>query len=235
MAVRQVVALGYLAVAGGLLMLGLLHPLAGARVDPVQQTLSEYALGPLGWMFDLAVGALSVGSALLLLALLAARALRWPSTPALGLLTWVGALLVLVAFEKADWSVGPSISGYVHRYACLTAFVAMPVAASAMGRRWRDDPAFGRAAAWLRALAGASFGWLAVIVLGMLLYPLAGLSLWRYVPLGLLERGLGLTEVAALLVLGRWAWRSSVLGEPAGRQVPPPGTAHAVQHPAGCG
>jgi hypothetical protein len=230
MRLRPAVGLGYLAVGTGLLLLGLLHPLAAGRVDPVQQTLSEYAFGTHGWMFDLAVSLLSVGSGVLLLALLAARVLSWPSVGGLALLVWVIALPVLVAFEKADWSAGPSVSGYVHRYACLAAFVALPLAARAVGKRWRGDPVFGRAAAWARLLAGASFGWLAVIVLGMLLYPLAGLSLWPYAPLGLLERGLGVTEVAALLLLGSWAWRASALGEPAGRQVPAPGAAHGVQH-----
>jgi len=230
MGVRPVLAFGYLAVAGGLLLLGLLHPLAGDQVDPVRQTLSEYALGELGWMFDLAVGALSVGSALLLVALLTTRVLRWPSVGATGLLIWVVALPVLVAFEKADWSVGPSLSGYVHRYACLAAFVALPAASMAIGRRCRGGPASRRAAAWIRALAWASYGWLGLIVLGMVLYPLAGLTLWRYLPLGLLERGLGATEVAALLVLGSLARRGSALGEPAGVQLPPPGAAHRVQH-----
>jgi hypothetical protein len=232
MRVRPAVALGYLAVVVGLLLLGLLHPLGAARVDPVRQTLSEYALGELGWMFDLAVSLLSVGSGLLLVALLVTRVMRWPSVGAFAVLVWVVALPVLVAFPKADWSVGPSLSGYVHRYACLAAFVALPVAAWSTGRRWRGDPVFGRAAAWARALAGASYGWLAVIVLGMLLYPLAGLSLWGFVPLGLVERGLGATEVAALLVLGSWAWRASALDEPAVCQVPPPGAAHGVQHAA---
>ena len=56
-------------------------------------------------------------------------------------------------------------------------------------------------------LAGAALGWLAVIVCGMLLYPLAGISLWPLLPLGLLERALAGTEVAALLIIGTMAWR----------------------------
>ena len=232
MRIRSVVALGYLAVGGGLILLGLLHPLAAAQVDPIRQTLSEYALGELGWVFDLAIGALSVGSGLLLIALLVTRTLRWPSADASRPAGMGARAARLVAFQKADWSVGPSLSGYVHRYACLAAFVALPSATAAVGRRYRGDPSFGRAAAWARALAWASFGWLAVIVLGMVLYPLAGLSVWQFAPLGLLERGLGVTEVAALLVLGSWAWRASALDEPAVCQVPPPGAAHGVQHPA---
>ena len=42
----------------------------------------------------------------------------------------------------------------------------------------------------MRCSALLAFGWLAVIVAGMLLYPLAGVPMWQVVPLGLVERGL---------------------------------------------
>ena len=107
-------------------------------------TLSEYALGPLGWMFDLGVTGLAAGSVLVLFALLRAGLLRWPSDGR-GRAAGLGRRAAGAgAFQKADWSVGPSLSGYVHRYAGLAAFVALPAAALAVGRRWRADRRRGR-------------------------------------------------------------------------------------------
>ena len=48
MPIRLAAALGLVSVAGCLLLVGLLHVLGG--LDPLWLTLSEYALGPLGWM-----------------------------------------------------------------------------------------------------------------------------------------------------------------------------------------
>ena len=164
------------------------------------------------------------------------------------MLVWAAALLVLVLFQKADWSVGPSLSGYVHRYAGFTAFVALPMAALAVGRGRPD-----RVAAGLCGLAVLAYGWLTVIVAGMLLYPLAGVPMWQVVPLGMVERALSLTEVAALTLLATTAYRAapsavdvragrggttgrrgrgSVLGEVAFRDVPAAGAADGAQHPA---
>jgi Protein of unknown function (DUF998) len=120
--------------------------------------------------------------------------------------------VVVVAFEKIDWSVGPTPTGYVHRYASLVAFLCLPVAALALGRVWRNDArggGFARATLWLGV---ASLAWLVPILLGFVLRPLTGVPWWQFVPLGVFERGVALTEVAALVVMGVWA-------------------AHAARHP----
>lgn len=59
-------------------------------------------------------------------------------------------------------------------------------------------------ASWLGV---ASLAWLAAILLGFALRSVTGVPWWQFVPLGLFERGLALTEVAALLVMGVWAAR----------------------------
>jgi hypothetical protein len=212
--IRVAAALGLVSVAGCLLLVGVLHALGG--LDPLRMTLSEYALGPLGWMFDLGVTGLAAGSLLVLFALVRAGLLRWPSTGAVALLVWAGALLVLVLFQKADWSVGPSPSGYVHRYAGFAAFVALPAAALAVAR------GRGRSGHGLTTLALLSYGWLAVIVAGMLLYPLAGVPMWQVVPLGLVERGLAGTELAALTLLATAAHRATAAHAPPHRPPPHP-------------
>ena len=47
------------------------------------------------------------------------------------------------------------------------------------------------------------------ILLGFVLRGLTGVPWWQFVPLGLFERGLALTEVAALVVMGMWAARAA--------------------------
>ncbi len=209
MPVRLPVALGLTAIAVCAVLVGTLHRIQADQVNPIRRTISEYALGEFGWMFDIGVIGLAVGSLLVLFALVGAGLTGWRSAAAVSLGVWAVTLLVVVAFEKANWSIGPSVGGYIHRYASLTAFIALPVAALAIGRRWRADPMFGRYAAWTRALGWVSLGWLATIVLGIALRPLTGIPWWQFVPLGLVERGLAVTEVTAVVVLGAWAWRAA--------------------------
>jgi hypothetical protein len=210
--VRLSAALGIAALALCVVLFGLLHALTAAEVNPIRRTISEYALGEFGLMFDAGVVALALGSLLVLVALVGAGLLRWPSSGAVALGVWAVTLLVVVAFEKTNWSIGPSVSGYLHRYASLAAFIALPVAALSIARRWRADPTFGRFAAWTRAFGLMSLGWLSTIFLGVLLRPLTGVPWWQFVPLGLVERGLAATEVAAVALMGAWAWVSANAG-----------------------
>lgn len=207
--VRLPAALGLAAIAVCVALVGSLHSLAADRVDPVRRTISEYALGDFGWMFEIAVLGLAVGSLLVLVALVRVGLLgrRSPAAVALGM--WAVTLVLVVAFEKANWSIGPSVSGYVHRYASLAAFVALPVAATSIGRRWRGHREWGRFAAWTSTLGGVSLAWLSLILLGVVLRPVTGVPWWQFVPLGLVKRGLAITEVAAVVVLGWWAWRAA--------------------------
>ena len=209
MPVRLAATLGFAAVALCAALIGALHALAAADVNPIRRTISEYALGEFGWMFDVGVVGLSVGSLLVLLAVVRAGLLPWASLGSAAMLTWSATLLVVVAFEKANWSIGPSLGGYIHRYASLAAFVALPVAALAIGRRWRGDTVHRRFAACSRILGVVSLGWLSTILFGVLLRPLTGLPWWQFVPLGLVERGLAVSEVTAVVVMGAWAWRTA--------------------------
>jgi hypothetical protein len=196
---RRLALGGTALVATGVLLVLALHALA-PEVPPLRRTISEYALGPRKPMFDAALLAVSAGSAALLCALGRVGLVRWRSAGAVLLAMWSVALVVVVAFEKINWSVGPTPAGYIHRYAGLLAFLCLPVAALAIAR--------GRAGAWAagtRLLAVGSLAWLVPVLLGFVLRPLTGVPWWQFVPLGLFERGLALTEAVTLLVLGLWA------------------------------
>ena len=47
------------------------------------------------------------------------------------------------------------------------------------------------------------------ILLGFVLRSLTGVPWWQFVPLGLFERGLALTEVTTVVVMGLWAARAA--------------------------
>ena len=136
MPVRATAAAGLVGVALAVVFVGLLHVLYAGDVDPVRRTISEYALRDLGWMFDTGVLALAAGSVAVLIALVRAGLVRWPSFAAVGMLVWAAGMVAVVVFEKTNWAVGPSVGGVIHRYASLVAFLVLPVAtlaATALG------------------------------------------------------------------------------------------------------
>lgn len=67
------------------------------------------------------------------------------------------------------------------------------------------------------ALGVCSAAWVAGIVTAVLVGADSGLPWYRVVPLGLVERGLAVTEVAALLALG--VWGAARLGPQGGDEV----------------
>lgn len=198
-----------LVAAGVVAVLGL-HVVA-AEIDPVRRPLSQYALGPWKPVFDAGVLAVAIGSVAVLAALARARLVRLRGAAATLMAAWSACLVVVVAFEKIDWSVGPTPAGYVHRYASLLAFLCLPVAALALGRAWRTDARWARFATATCWLGAVSLAWLAPILLGFVLRPLTGVPWWQFVPLALFERGLALTEVATVVVMGMWAARAGLV------------------------
>lgn len=208
------------AVAVGASAVLALHVVAPtSSISPLRRTISEYAYTDLGWVFNAGVLTIAIGSALIAAALCGATAMRPSSAGAIAMLTWSVALVVLVIFPKHDWSVGPSSHGSIHRVASLVAFVSVPIAAFAIGRR-RPSPtrAAGRVAMLFGILAGA---WLAVLVGGFVVGPLTDTPWWQVYPLGLMERGMAFSAVAAVLALGWLAIRSAA-SQPVGgsRQLP---------------
>ncbi|MHC1557690.1 DUF998 domain-containing protein [Actinomycetospora sp. C-140] len=198
--------LGVAAVALALVLIGVMHLVGpSSRVDPVRRTISEYALLPGGWVFDVAVVGLALGSAGVLAALVATRLVPARSWPSALVGAWCAGLLLVVAFEKTNWSIGPSVSGYVHRYASLVAFVALPVGALLIAHRHRRDPAARPFRLGVRVLSWLALASFLPIVGAIAFRGVIGVPWWRAVPLGLLERGLALAEVVVVALLGLWA------------------------------
>ncbi|WP_232284103.1 DUF998 domain-containing protein [Saccharomonospora glauca] len=195
MALVSVVAL-----VGGVAVMGLLHLVpSSAGIDPVRRTISEYAHGPDKWLFDTAVLLVALGSAGVFVVVAGrAPARRVPASTVFGGL-WVLGLVAVVVFPKTDWSVGPSVAGTIHRYASVVAFLCLPFAVWSAA-----NVVFGAASrprVVTRLLALVSWAWLGVILTAVAVMLAGGEPWWRSIPLGLVERLLAGTEVAAVLSL----------------------------------
>ena len=194
---RRLPLAGLLALLGGvgvLLALHVLPPTSG--ISPIRRTLSEYALGESKWAFDLAVVLIAVGSALVF-----AELLRRGHGRIAALLggVWTISLVLIVAFTKTNWSIGPSLGGLIHRYASVAAFLSLPLAVLVAA-----GAVFPAAAGWrrlARGLGALSLAWFGTIIVGVVNMAMGGVSWWRFVPLGLVERMIAGSAVAALAVI----------------------------------
>ncbi len=214
------------AAAAIVVVLGLDATLGGQSVRGRQlrgATISEYAYTSGSWAFVAAVLTLAGTSLALLYGLIRAGRVRPWSAGSVAMLLWVVALLAIVAFPKHNWVTGPSLSGTVHRYATLVAFVALPVAVLLIAR---GSAGAARAARWLTAIG---IGWLAVLFGAIAVGIVTGQRWWTLIPLGLVERGIAGFEVAALIALGLWLMR---LRAPACREGHTPAT-NALRAAAG--
>ncbi|MEV6880181.1 DUF998 domain-containing protein [Amycolatopsis sp. NPDC051128] len=169
------------------------------QISVTRRTISEYGLSDLKWVFDLAVILVALGSAAGLAVL--GRQRRLPTAAAILGTLWTVGLLVIVAFPKPDWATvsRADFGGTLHRIASVVAFVALPLAVlvaartafpASPGRRWLA-----------RVLAIASLGWFAVILGAVVVAAADDGRWWTLIPLGLVERGMALTELIALGVL----------------------------------
>ena len=225
--------LAWLGIGGALtaiVLVGGLHVLGEtAAVDPIRRTISEYALSSVGWVFNVGVLALAVGSLAIAAGLVIAGLARAGSLGVALIGVWSAALLVIMFFPKHNWAVGPSANGQIHRVASIVAFLALPIAVLLLTRRTRSAagverqrrPVPARVAGWLGVL---SLAWFAPIFGALLLSPLTGTPWWRAIPLGLVERGLVISEVLAVIALGVFVLHAASLSAKKRPRNPRPAT-----------
>ncbi|MFI7489482.1 DUF998 domain-containing protein [Micromonospora echinaurantiaca] len=195
-------ALGGIALAALLAVIG--HLEVNEDLNPWSLTVSDYAVSDRGGVIDVAMVVLAVATAALL------PALRRAATPPDGsrpearqtdarqtgarqtgagrltevlLAAWVGGLLLAAVVPTNEPGLPMDTAAYVHRYASVVAFLALPVGGWLLARRLPDATA-----RWVRGFAQASL-------------TLAAVMVWSAYPgdrvlLGLIERLLILTEVA---------------------------------------
>ncbi|GAB3851097.1 hypothetical protein GCM10029963_38370 [Micromonospora andamanensis] len=206
---------------GGIVLAAVLTVIGHAGVtdlDPVSLTVSDYAVSDSGGVIHVAMLLLAGASAVLIPALgrldhresggpapveHPGRAAEWL------LAVWAGGLLVsgLVPTNPPGTDMGTA--AYVHRYASVVAFLALPVAGWLLAARLPNGARAGR---WLRALTVTSL--LLAVVMAWSAYP--GDRAYY----GLIERALILAEVALLTVVAAYSsswsinWRAASVTEP---------------------
>jgi hypothetical protein len=173
------------------------------EISALHQTISEYGLSQNRWIFNVAVLLIVAGSITGFATLRLSRAVSTTSL-IFGTL-WTVGMLVVVLFPKHDWATGPhaGFTGLLHRYASVVAFACLPIAILAAAGKAFPDSAPARWPA--RLLAVAALGWFAVI-LGAVVFTGGG-AWWQVIPLGLVERGMAITELGALTALLAGGWR----------------------------
>ncbi|SHE45489.1 Protein of unknown function [Streptoalloteichus hindustanus] len=212
-------------VLGHTLLVGLhLLPDLGG-VDPVRDLLSDYALGPTGWVFTLAMCAGALGSAALVVALSSLAVLHGRGTTAV-MAVWcvglVGVALIppgpLVVGPPAIGSlvVGPLVVGPVpgpadtavaaHFWLAATTCVSLPAAGAVVGWRHRRHDHWRRFALPTLGLCLADALCLLPIAVTVTAHRLLGGSWPLASAFGLLERLAVALDTVVLVVLGLWAW-----------------------------
>lgn len=232
---RWLALAGIWSVAAAIGGIGLLHVIAPSRtLNPMQRTISEYALLPDGWVFDLGVMVLAVGSAAVIAALMIQGMLPRRSRSALFLSTWCIGLAGLVLFPKHGFGADTTVAGRVHWSWTLIAFFSLPIGTAMLFRARRIGLPESRWPGWAIRLSVVAGGWFVVLAGQTVASVVDPNRMWPIV--GLVERGLSLTEMVTVWVLARW-----VLAD--GRRVPdsavdlgtpdtePPGPARRTESP----
>ncbi|MEV1016366.1 DUF998 domain-containing protein [Micromonospora sp. NPDC049801] len=176
-------ALGGIAVAALLTVIG--HLEVNDDLNPWALTISDFAVSDRGGVIDVAMVVLALATVAVMYGL--RRTGPPPGRAAeLLLVAWVAGLLLAAVVPTNEPGTAMTASAYVHRYASVVAFLALPVGGWLLARR----PDLTPTARTLRALVVLSLALSAAMV-------------WSAYPgdrllIGLAERLLILTEVAVL-------------------------------------
>ncbi|MFI7215290.1 DUF998 domain-containing protein [Micromonospora maritima] len=176
-------ALGGIALAAVLAVIG--HVEVNDDLSPWSLTVSDFAVSDRGGVIDTAMAVLAVAGLVLLPALRRCGAGRLP----LALLTaWSAGLLAAAVVPTNEPGTPMDTAAYVHRYASVLSFLALPVVGWLLARR----------------LGAGHAGWLRAWTVASLL--LAAAMIWSAYPgdralIGLAERLLILAETALLTTL----------------------------------
>lgn len=195
---------GLAAIAAAVVLVGALDLHEASEFTLLRRTISQHGLGPHAWVFALAMVLLGCGSAAVTVAVVRRRLGRALSAEVLALHCWSAGLVVVGLVPKHNWAVGPSMSGYVHRYAGLVAFVCLPIAALVISARWWRHPLSRWPARCVALFGGLAVLWMTGIGVVIVQAVQDDLPWWRAMPLGAVERVLALIEVATVIALGVW-------------------------------
>lgn len=207
---RLMVPFALLAVAVALTMMIGLHLLPGwGGVNPLTGMLSDYGIRPDGWVFDTALDIMSIGSVAVLVQMARHGVVRNRAGFAL-MVSWCVCLVGIATFTKDPTSGTQTVTGTVHLWVTATACASLPFAGLAIGWQHRKDPAWRRFALATQALAGLSVPCFLPFVVSFFVIRLTHATGPSALPTGLVERLMGLVDVAIIVVLAIWSHRAYV-------------------------
>jgi hypothetical protein len=155
---RQLTSAAHTALTGSVALAALLHLGWSGQVDPVAQTLSDYALHDgAATLFTACVASAAAGSAALLAALLRSRLPVGTLAPA-ALAVGCAGLSLCAVFRTDPAGGAQSLSGLVHRNAAGASLAALPAAGLLLARRLRGHRPTSARARRIRHLSWASSG-----------------------------------------------------------------------------
>jgi hypothetical protein len=168
------------------------------QLSPLSLTVSDFAALDRGGPIETTMALLG-GMSLLLLVVARGRVRAVRGLPSLLLAVWGLGLLLAAVVPTDPLTTELGGSAYVHRYASVAAFGALPAAGLLLARRLRSDPRAAGTVRWLRGWA-----WAATAGAALMAYSAGpgGREL-----IGLVERLLLGSEVVMLGVLGRYIHR----------------------------
>jgi hypothetical protein len=201
--------LGRAAVAGMTVAVAIsvdLHLRLSSQVSPVWQTLSEYVYGRFSAgssaapMFSAMCLALALGSLALLAGIASAR--RPGSAPVLVLLgVWCAGLFACATFPVDAYGGPRTLSGQVHDFGAVLAFIALPAAAWSLARRSRTGCPWEPGRTTIRRLAVASAASLEILLTGI--WVINTSPSHPAITMGIFERLLFTVDLALLLTMVR--------------------------------
>lgn len=194
------------AICWGVLTILVLHLISSH--NPVLDTLSSYAFTDRGaGMLAMSILSLSIGSLMVLGALRAAGVPIGGTTTAL-FCTWSGGLALAATFPASYEKFPNPVSGVIHQYSCLAAFLSAPGIAWSLLRQLPSHPALAGCRAALQRWSRWSVGSLVVFGISYVIngFPHAPVlrELYVLLPVGVTQRvtlSVDLALLAILLVL----------------------------------
>jgi Protein of unknown function (DUF998) len=176
-------------------------------VNPITGMLSDYGVRPDGWVFDTALDIMSLGSVALLVKMAWHGVVRGRA-PFILMVSWCVCLVGIASFTKDPNTSAQTFRGALHLYSTAAACFSLPVAGMVLGWQHRRDPEWRRLAWTTQALALISVPCFLPFVISFFIIRIThspGLA----VPTGLVERLMGVVDIAILVVLAVWAHRAA--------------------------
>ena len=192
-----------------LTMVVALHLLPGwGGVNPLTGMLSDYGVRPDGWVFDASLDVLSLAS-LAVLVKMAVHGVARGRASVILMLAWCLCLVGIATFTK-DPNLGrETFEGSLHLYTTAAACASLPLAGLVIGWRHRKDPDWRRFAIATQFLAVLSIPCFLPFIISFFVIRFEHIGGPPELPTGLVERLMGLVDIAIVVVMALWSQRAS--------------------------